>query len=229
MREGVLACAARLLAPLQSASSSAAGAGDSSAGGKKLRAREVPAICPRALLGKTCTEFWRPSCMRSLDRTGACRAWRQSDRRMFTGDNSGTGSFVLFIKPGCANQAASRDRHDRPRDQDCYITAAIRCAPPGNKPLSQELARCRGYLLNEIDLLRNVRVVVGLGRVGFETGAGIVPGSRKNHLRQTAQVRSRHIRCVWETSPSLLPFTRASRTPSRADSPSRCSMGCLRK
>ena len=88
---------------------------------------------------------------------------------MFTGDNSGNWLFRALHKAGFANQAASRDRHDGLEIRDCYITAAIRCAPPGNKPLSQELARCRGYLLNEIDLLRNVRVVVGLGRVGFET------------------------------------------------------------
>ena len=88
--------------------------------------------------------------------------------RMFTGDNSGNWLYRALHKAGFANQAVSRDRQDGLKLRNCYITAAVRCAPPGNKPLSQELAGCRGYLLKEIELLRNVRVVVGLGRVGFE-------------------------------------------------------------
>ena len=51
---------------------------------------------------------------------------------------------------------------------DCYITAAVRCAPPGNKPLPEEFDRCRPFLVEELRLLTRVRVVVALGRIAFE-------------------------------------------------------------
>lgn len=88
--------------------------------------------------------------------------------RMFTGDNSGAWLYRALYKAGFANQALSIDRHDGLRLTDCYITAALRCAPPQNKPKARELMRCRRYLLQEIELLNNVCVIVGLGKVGFE-------------------------------------------------------------
>jgi len=51
---------------------------------------------------------------------------------------------------------------------DCYITATLRCAPPQNKPAPEEIANCRPYLLREIEFLKNVRVVLGLGKIGFD-------------------------------------------------------------
>jgi uracil-DNA glycosylase family 4 len=50
---------------------------------------------------------------------------------------------------------------------DCYITATIRCAPPDNKPLPEEIENCRPYFLKELDLLKNVRVLVPLGQIAF--------------------------------------------------------------
>jgi uracil-DNA glycosylase family 4 len=88
--------------------------------------------------------------------------------RMFTGDNSGTWLFRALHKAGFANQAVSRNRSDGLKLKDCYITATVRCAPPGNKPLPSEKTHCRPYLLREMAFLRNVRVVVGLGKVGFD-------------------------------------------------------------
>lgn len=89
--------------------------------------------------------------------------------RMFTGDNSGDWLYRALHKAGFANQAESLHRDDGLRLTDCYITATLRCAPPLNKPLPKEIQNCRPYLLREIGLLRNVRVVVGLGRIGFES------------------------------------------------------------
>ena len=89
--------------------------------------------------------------------------------RMFTGDRSGDWLFRALHKAGFANQASSEHRDDGLRLRDCYITAACRCAPPQNKLLPSEIANCRPFLHRELDLLRHVRVVVGLGRVGFET------------------------------------------------------------
>lgn len=87
---------------------------------------------------------------------------------MFTGDNSGNWLYRALYKAGFANQPTSVGRNDGLTLTDCYITAALRCAPPQNKPTAEEIATCGRYLLQEIDLLKNVRVVVGLGRIGFE-------------------------------------------------------------
>lgn len=88
--------------------------------------------------------------------------------RMFTGDSSGDWLYDALHRFGFASQATSRDRHDGLRLRDCYVTAAARCAPPGNRPTGTELARCRPYLIEEMDLLGRVRVVVVLGRVAWE-------------------------------------------------------------
>jgi uracil-DNA glycosylase len=88
--------------------------------------------------------------------------------RMFTGDESGNWLFRALYKAGFANQPTSVDRADGLRLTDCYITATARCAPPLNKLLPEEIANCRPYLLREIELLKNVQVVVGLGKIGFD-------------------------------------------------------------
>jgi uracil-DNA glycosylase family 4 len=88
--------------------------------------------------------------------------------RVFTGDSSGDWLYAALHRFGFANQPTSRARHDGLRLTGCYVTAAARCAPPGNKPTPAELARCRPYLAAEIAALRQVRVVVTLGRIGHE-------------------------------------------------------------
>lgn len=92
--------------------------------------------------------------------------------RMFTGDTpGGSGEWVAraLHAHGFATQPTSRRRGDGFRLRDAYITAAIHCAPPDNRPLQGELARCAGYLRAELALLRRVRVVVALGRIAFDT------------------------------------------------------------
>src|SRR5215510_7351845 len=89
--------------------------------------------------------------------------------RIFTGDRSGDWLYRALYKFGFANQPISVSRDDGLRLLDCYITAAIHCAPPDNKPLPSELANCRPYLLDELQRLKNVRVVVPLGFIGFKT------------------------------------------------------------
>jgi len=88
--------------------------------------------------------------------------------RIFTGDRSGDFLYGVLYRAGFANQALSRHRGDGLALRDCYITAAARCAPPGNKPSPTELAACRPYLIEEIRLLTNLRVVVALGRIAFD-------------------------------------------------------------
>ena len=89
--------------------------------------------------------------------------------RMFTGDRSGDWVFGTLHKFGFANSPISNHRDDGLTLNDAYITAALRCAPPANKPLKEEQANCLPYLLAELDLLTQVRVVVALGRIAFDT------------------------------------------------------------
>jgi uracil-DNA glycosylase family 4 len=86
---------------------------------------------------------------------------------MFTGDESGSWLFRALHAAGFANQAESAARDDGLRLTDCYITATCRCAPPQNALLRSEIVACRPFLLRELALLSRVRVVVGLGRIGF--------------------------------------------------------------
>jgi uracil-DNA glycosylase len=88
--------------------------------------------------------------------------------RPFTGDSSGNFMYPVLHETGFANQVVARDRNDGLTLTDLYITAAARCAPPDNKPLPQELANCSSFLDCELDGLKNLKVVVALGRIGFD-------------------------------------------------------------
>jgi uracil-DNA glycosylase family 4 len=89
--------------------------------------------------------------------------------RMFTGDRSGDFLYRALHQTGFASQAESTSREDGLKLSGVYIAAAAHCAPPGNKPAVQELANCRPFLERELDLLKEVQVVVALGRVAFDT------------------------------------------------------------
>jgi uracil-DNA glycosylase family 4 len=87
--------------------------------------------------------------------------------RMFTGDSSGDWVVRALYETGFANQPVSISRDDGLVVRDCYITAVARCAPPKNKPNRDELLNCRRYLVNEIYLLKNIRIILTLGRISF--------------------------------------------------------------
>ncbi|HEY2383264.1 MAG TPA: uracil-DNA glycosylase [Terriglobia bacterium] len=89
--------------------------------------------------------------------------------RVFTGDRSGDWLFRALFNFGFANQATSTDRNDGLKLIDSYITAAVHCAPPDNKPLPSEFQNCRPYLLDELQRLKQVRAVVTLGLIGFKS------------------------------------------------------------
>jgi uracil-DNA glycosylase family 4 len=89
--------------------------------------------------------------------------------RMFTGDRSGEFLYRGLYEAGFANQPTSNNRNDGLVLRNCYITAALRCAPPQNKPSPQELRNCQPYLEKELDILTRVRAVLVLGRIAFET------------------------------------------------------------
>ncbi len=88
--------------------------------------------------------------------------------RPFTGDASGNFMFPVLYETGFASQPTATDRNDGMKLKNLYITAAARCAPPDNKPLPQELAECSHFLDRELAGLSDVRVVVALGKIGFE-------------------------------------------------------------
>ena len=88
--------------------------------------------------------------------------------RPFTGDASGNFMYPVLYETGFANQPTAISRDDGLKLSDLYITAAVRCAPPDNKPLPAELAECSNFLDREIAGLKRVKVVVALGKIGFD-------------------------------------------------------------
>jgi uracil-DNA glycosylase family 4 len=103
--------------------------------------------------------------------------------RPFTGDASGKFMYPILYKVGFASQPNAERRDDGLELLDCYITAAVRCAPPGNRPLPSELANCAPFLAHELAILKNVRVVVALGKIGFD--------AYLNYLKQREIVQSK--------------------------------------
>jgi uracil-DNA glycosylase family 4 len=102
--------------------------------------------------------------------------------RPFTGDASGNFMYPILYKVGFASQPTALNRDDGLKLIDCYITAAVRCAPPDNKPLPSELLNCSAYLDRELAILKDVRVVVALGKIGFDAYLA--------HLKRTSVISS---------------------------------------
>ena len=105
--------------------------------------------------------------------------------RPFTGDASGKFMYPVLYETGFANQPNATHCGDGLELKDLYITATVRCAPPDNKPLPQELANCAPYLDREMDGLKNLRVVVALGRIGFD--------AYLNYLKRRGQITGKKL------------------------------------
>jgi uracil-DNA glycosylase family 4 len=88
--------------------------------------------------------------------------------RPFTGDSSGNFMYPILHRLGLASQPKATGRDDGMQFHDTWITAAVRCAPPDNKPLPSELAHCAAYTDLELAALTNLRVVVALGKIAFD-------------------------------------------------------------
>ncbi len=95
--------------------------------------------------------------------------------RMFTGDRSAAFLVRAFHAAGFANQPTSTRRSDGLRYTDLYLTAAVRCVPPGNRPSLEESSRCRPYLDRELRLLSNARAILALGSIAWDAIRGAVP------------------------------------------------------
>ena len=87
--------------------------------------------------------------------------------RVFTGDSSGDFLFAALYRARFANQARSVSRDDGLTLSDCWVTAAARCAPPGNRPAPSEFDRCRPFLLRELAALEGLKAVLALGELAF--------------------------------------------------------------
>jgi uracil-DNA glycosylase len=87
--------------------------------------------------------------------------------RVFTGDRSGDFFFEALYKAGFANQPTSVRRDDGLKLKNAYIAAAVRCAPPENKPLPSEIENCRGYLEQELEVLRP-KALLALGKIAWD-------------------------------------------------------------
>jgi uracil-DNA glycosylase family 4 len=94
--------------------------------------------------------------------------------RIFTGDRSGDWLFGALYRTGYANQPISVRRDDGLELRDAYIAAAVRCAPPANKPTPEERDRCLPYLVRELALLERVRVIVTLGQFAYDAAARVL-------------------------------------------------------
>lgn len=89
--------------------------------------------------------------------------------RPFTGDESGRFLTQAMYHAGLANQPTSLSRGDGLKLLGCFLTASVKCVPPDNKPLREECVNCKPYFKQELSLLKNLKAVLGLGKLGFDT------------------------------------------------------------
>jgi uracil-DNA glycosylase family 4 len=123
--------------------------------------------------------------------------------RVFTGDRSGDWLFAAMYRAGLANQPTSVTADDGLELRDAYVCAAVRCAPPQNKPTPQERAHCLPYLRRELALLGDVRVVLVLGQFAYQVVAGVLgirPRPRFGHGAEARAPDGRVVVCSYHPS-----------------------------
>jgi uracil-DNA glycosylase family 4 len=123
--------------------------------------------------------------------------------RVFTGDRSGDFLFASLYRTGYANQPTSVSRDDGLRLTGAWISAAVRCAPPGNKPTPDERDTCQPFLERELALLRKARVVVALGQFAHDSVAriaGVRPRPPFGHGAEHALPGGRVLLCSYHVS-----------------------------
>jgi uracil-DNA glycosylase family 4 len=122
--------------------------------------------------------------------------------RMFTGDRSGDFLYRAMYNAGFASQPDSREAGDGLTLQDAWITAPGHCAPPDNKPSPEELRACRPFLERELELLSNVRVVVALGKIAFDSYLGVLKS--RGQIGRLSEFRFGHGALYDDLQPALL-------------------------
>jgi uracil-DNA glycosylase len=129
--------------------------------------------------------------------------------RIFTGDGSGDFLFRALYETGFASQPQSTHPDDGLRLKDCWITAAVRCAPPDNKPTPAEFRTCSVFLDRELALLANVKVVVCLGKLAFDAYLGAI--RRQGRIGNRSRFPFGH----GTVHPAIIPALITSYHPSR--------------
>ena len=129
--------------------------------------------------------------------------------RMFTGDGSAQFLMAALHRHGFSNQATSNRRNDGLELRGAYMTAIVRCAPPKNKPALTEIRNCKRYWTEELRLLRDVKVILALGRVAFDTYVKLL----KEKGLETKGLRFHH--AAFYQLPDPYPALSASYHPSR--------------
>jgi uracil-DNA glycosylase family 4 len=132
--------------------------------------------------------------------------------RMFTGDSSGDTLYAALHRAGFANQPTARHRGDGLTLSDAFITAVVRCAPPGNRPTAEEITTCRPFLARECLLMPQIQIVVALGEVAFDGCRRLL----RDLGYQLPRLKFSHGLHAWlDSSPSGLKHVIASYHPSR--------------
>jgi uracil-DNA glycosylase family 4 len=146
--------------------------------------------------------------------------------RVFTGDRSGDFLFAALHRAGFANRAESVRAGDGLELVDAYVAAAVRCAPPANKPTPVERDTCLPYLVRELELLRRVRVIVALGAFGYEAAwttlgrvavRGIARPPRRPRFGHGVEVACGHITIIGTYHPSQQNTFTGKLTPEMLD------------
>ena len=122
--------------------------------------------------------------------------------RVFTGDRSGDWLYRAMHRAGLASQATSTGRADGLTLSDAWVTVAVRCAPPDNKPLPLERKKCSGFLTRELALLRNKRVVVCLGNFAYVAACEFFDVSPRPKFAHGAVVEAGDVTLVCSYHPS---------------------------
>ena len=137
--------------------------------------------------------------------------------RMFTGDKSGEFLYRALWQTGFANQPESKDRQDGLILTDAYVSASVRCAPPDNKPSREEILACRPFLVEELTILKSVRVVLVLGGIALDSYLGTLQDS--GLIMSRSAFRFAH-GALFEIAPGLPPIL-ASYHPSQQNTSTR--------
>ena len=123
--------------------------------------------------------------------------------RVFTGDRSGDWLYRVLYLVGYANQPNSDHRDDGLRLTGAYVTAAVRCAPPRNKPTTEERDTCQPYLERELQLLKDVRVIVPLGGFAYQVVSRVTGLQPRPHFGHGVEARlpdGRTVLCCYHPS-----------------------------
>lgn len=136
---------------------------------EKVAKHKVKRFSEETYWGRPLTGFGDPNA--ELLVVGLAPAAHGGNRtgRMFTGDSSADWLALVLYEKGFATKPISKKVGDGFNLINAYITAAVRCAPPQNKPLKEELQNCSPYLIQELSILRNVRIIICLGRIAFDS------------------------------------------------------------